>query len=60
MWYVFTISPCPFPGYISKADKLRIIAAEAREQARKEIVVEEELEVGLWRLNMWLEDFIYV
>jgi hypothetical protein len=24
------------------------------------LVVEEELEVGLWRLNVWLDDFIYV
>jgi hypothetical protein len=42
-----------------------IIAAEAREQAKQEdshgkFVVEEELEVGLWRLNVRLEDFIYV
>jgi hypothetical protein len=41
--------------------KLRILAPEAREQVRKEkFVLEEELEVGLWRLNVWLEDFIYV
>jgi hypothetical protein len=23
-------------------------------------IVEEEIEVGLWKLNVWLEDFIYV
>jgi hypothetical protein len=42
-----------------------ILAAEAREQASKEIGagsfwVEEELEIGLWRRNVWLEVFIYV
>jgi hypothetical protein len=37
------------------------VAAQAPEQASKEtFVVDEELEVGLWRLNVWLEDFIYV
>jgi hypothetical protein len=24
------------------------------------LVDEEELQVGLWKLNIWLEDFIYV
>jgi hypothetical protein len=24
----------------------------------RKFVVEEELEVGLWRLNVWLEDFM--
>jgi hypothetical protein len=23
-------------------------------------IVEEELEVSLWRLNVWFEDFVYV
>jgi hypothetical protein len=27
---------------------------------RNSSVVEEELEVGLWRIKVWLEDFIYV
>jgi hypothetical protein len=36
------------------------VAAEACKQASQFLVWEEELEVGLWRLNVWLEDFIYV
>jgi hypothetical protein len=38
---------------VSRIPKLDIVAAEAREQASKEkFVAEEELEVGLWRLNV--------
>jgi hypothetical protein len=45
-----------------------VLAAEARKQASQFLVgdshrmsiVEEELGVGLWILNVWLEDFIYV
>jgi hypothetical protein len=29
-------------------------------ESHGKFVVEEELEVGLWRLNVWFEDFIYV
>jgi hypothetical protein len=46
-----------------------VVAAEAREQASKSVVGRRqprevrscrELEVGLWRLNEWLENFIHV
>jgi hypothetical protein len=46
MWYMFTVGPCPFRGYISKwqnsfkavtSYELQVVvAAEAREQASKQ------------------------
>jgi hypothetical protein len=45
-WYVFTVNPCPFRGYIGKRDRIRsrqlrvvvVVVAEAREQTSKRSV----------------------
>jgi hypothetical protein len=69
--YVFTVRPCPFRGYINKSDRIRSgqlrVTSEYGRSTRTSkqgdshgTFVVEELEIGLWRLNMWLEDFIYV
>jgi hypothetical protein len=63
---MFTVGPCPFRGYISKGqNSLKAVTSSSGRSTQTskqgdshgKFVVEEELEVGLWRLNV---DFIYV
>jgi hypothetical protein len=59
-WLTDRQSQCNFDSDFDKNNNGRSTRTSKQEDRHGKLLVEEELEVGLWRLTVWLEVFIYV